>query len=116
MGSTGEIRGQITQGSLCDKGSQVDCRSASRSLLLIEKDRLTWKWQKGAATTLADFGAPTGTTAYALCLYAGTSTAAIAAADIAPSATLWRPTGTTGFWYRDPSGSSDGIRKVSLKA
>jgi hypothetical protein len=111
----------MTQSSLCDKGRQVDCRSASRSLLIKNvsndaRDRLTWRWQKGAATTLADFGAPTGTTAYALCLYAGTSTAAIAAADIAPSAKLWSAKGTRGFRYRDPSGSSDGIRKVILEA
>ena len=32
-----------------------------------------WKWIKGAATTIAEFGLPTGTTAYTLCLYAGTA-------------------------------------------
>ncbi len=107
---------------LCGAGLQTNCRSAGRTRLVIRnspddaKDKLVWKWRKGAATTLADLGAPTGATAYALCIYAGTSSVAIAAADIAPSATLWRPTNTTGFRYKDGAGSSAGIRKVILKA
>src|SRR4029453_16500882 len=107
---------------LCGNGFRDDCRSAGRSRLSIEnstndaKDRLAWRWLKGAAATLPQFGVPTGSTAYALCIYDGTSTTAIAEADIAPSATLWRPKGTTGFRYRDPALGFGGIGALLLKA
>jgi hypothetical protein len=79
------------------------------------KDKLIFKWIKGDMTDINDFGAPTGTTAYALCVYTGTSAAAIIDADIAPSALFWTMT-TTGFKYKDPGGTSDGITKVILKS
>jgi hypothetical protein len=75
---------------------------------------VVWKWLKGAATTLEEFGMPAGTTAYALCIYAGT--ASIAVAEIAPSATFWTPAGSTGLKYKDTTGSSDGVQKVILKS
>jgi hypothetical protein len=115
-------RGGTLPASLCDMGRQSHCRSAGRSRLRVEnsandaKDRLTWQWLQGAATTLTDLGVPTDTTPYALCLYAGESTAAIAGADVAPSADLWRPAGPKGFAYRDPAGSRDGIRQVALES
>src|SRR4029453_18206905 len=96
--------------------------AAGRSRLSIEnstndaKDRLAWRWLKGAAATLPQFGVPTGSTAYALCIYAGTSKTAIAEADIAPSATLWRPKGATGLRYTDPALGSGGIGELILKA
>ena len=104
---------------LCGAGLRMNCQAAGRTGLIINttpRKRLAWKWLKGAATTLESFGAPTDSTAYALCIYAGTSTAAVAEIDVAASATLWHPTSTAGFNYRDPHGSSDGIRNVILKA
>ena len=106
----------------CDPAIRTTCRSALKSLLLLknssddEKDKLVWKWLKGAATTLEELGVPTATTAYALCIYSGTSAAAIAEADIPPSATLWQPSGSTGFKYKDPARTQDGIQKALLKA
>ena len=38
-----------------------------------DKDQMQWKWTSGAATTTAEFGTPTGTTGYVLCLYDGTT-------------------------------------------
>ena len=108
--------------SLCGAGLQAGCRAAGGSHLVIRGPRdhgrgsFSWGWLKGAATTLEDFGAPTGTTAYGLCIYAGTSTAAIGEADVAPSARLWRSEGTTGFRYRARSPGSNGVRKVILEA
>src|SRR5262245_39528822 len=104
---------------LCGAGPRMNCQAAESTGLIINStthNRLAWKWLKGAATTLESFGMPTDSTTYALCIYAGTSAAAVAEIDIAPSATLWHPIATTGFRYRDPSGSSDGIREVVLKA
>ena len=107
-GGTGEPRG--------------DCRTAAKSLLLIKndadddtKDKLIFKWIKGAATTVEDFGTPAGTTSYAVCLYAGTTDTSIGVATIAPNMTFWTAT-TPGFKYKDPGGTSSGIQKVLLKS
>ena len=95
------------------------CLTAQKGLLLYKdktpnsKDKLVWKWIKGQATTLGDLGNPAGTTAYTLCLYAGTATAE---ATVPPDATKWKPIGTKGFKYKDKPGTADGITKVILKS
>src|SRR4030095_14163532 len=106
-------------GPLCEAGLRTNCQAAGRTGLIINttpRRRLAWRWLKGAATTLNRFGAPSGSSAYALCIYAGTSSAAFAEIDVAASATLWHPTSAAGFNYRDPHGRSDGVRNVTLKA
>ena len=87
---------------------RTNCLSAQKSLLLIKndndddtKDKLIFKWIKGAATTVGDFGVPTGTTTYALCIYSGT---AQATAVVPPSMSFWSTAGTTGFKYKDKGG------------
>jgi hypothetical protein len=77
------------------------------------KRKLTWKWTKGAATSNGDFGLPTGTTAYTLCLFAGTTNALIGGADIPASAQKWQST-ARGFTYKDATGTPAGISKVVL--
>jgi len=127
-----ELAASSCSASLCNSGAcdgagtcvstiRSNCRDAVKSILLVKnnsddtKDKLIFKWIKGDMTDINDFGAPTGTTAYALCVYAGTSGAAIIDADIAPSATFWTMT-TTGWKYKDQGGTSDGITKVILKS
>jgi cysteine-rich repeat protein len=94
------------------------CRSAEKSMLLVKtsttasKDKLTWKWINGAATTLTDLGVPTGTTNYTLCVYAGT---AVATVNL-PAGSDWKAAGITGFKFKDPTGIPDGAQKVSLKS
>jgi cysteine-rich repeat protein len=108
-----------TSGCINATAPQMSCRTAQKGVLLIKdntdnnKDKLVWKWVKGAATTVADFGIPTGTTSYTLCVYAGTT--ALADATIPPSATLWKPF-SKGFKYKDPNKTFDGIQKVLLKS
>lgn len=68
------------QGAQCEAAPQVGCRPASKSSLLIKqkggtKDKLVWKWLKGQATSQAEFGDPLTSTDYALCIYAGTTSA-----------------------------------------
>ncbi len=79
------------------------------------KRKLTWKWTKGAATSNGDFGLPTGTTAYTLCLFAGTTNALIGGADIPASAQKWQPT-ARGFIYKDTTGAPGGISKMVLSS
>jgi hypothetical protein len=86
-----------------------------RDRLPDSRDRLTWKWVKGAATTPADFGDPTLATDYRLCVYdaTGDGAALIAAADIPAGGTCagtpcWKAT-TRGFRYRDKAATPDAI-------
>jgi endoglycosylceramidase len=86
------------------------------------KDRLTWSWVKGAATAVADFGDPTTTTSYRLCVYDETAavpglvlSTGIAAGGTCDGKPCWRAT-RTGFRYRDPGAAAEGVRQVVLKA
>ena len=93
------------------------CRTAGKSLLSISnklddtQDKLLWKWIKGQSTSIADFGDPTSTTQYAICVYhAG---GPVLSAIVPP--TFWTASGS-GFKYKDPSTSNAGITKIILKA
>ena len=93
------------------------CRSAETSMLLVKasttagKDQLNWKWIKGAATTLTDLGVPTGTTNYALCVYAGT----VATINL-PAGSKWHAAGMSGFSYMDSTGTPNGAQLALLKS
>jgi cysteine-rich repeat protein len=99
----------------------VGCLTALKGTLIYKdntnntKDKLVWKWVKGAATTLDDFGVPSGTTSYTLCLYAGTSQA-LGGATVPGGAATWSPISTKGFKFKDKNGANDGITKVLLKS
>lgn len=108
-----------TSGCVYTGTPRGDCRTAQKGLLLIKsgnpsKDKLAWKWIKGEATSLDDLGTPTGTTAYTLCVYAGTAVAELEATI--PGGPNWKPIGSKGFKYKDASGSGDGIQKALLKS
>jgi hypothetical protein len=86
------------------------------------KDRLQWKWMKGAVTTTAELGDPTTTTSYRLCIYDGNesliSTADIPAGGSCNAANprpCWRAFGR-GFRYVDRDYTPDGIQQLVLKA
>ena len=82
-----------------------------------DKDALSWKWMRGAVTTLADFGNPVGGTGYRLCLYDGGGR--IAAATIPGGGTCgtkpcWKAAATS-FRYSNKSATPHGIESVTLK-
>jgi len=106
----------------CVAAPRGTCRIAGKSILLLKddagddgKDKLLFKWIKGQQTDQVDFGVPTGTTDYALCIFAGLTPALIAEPQIAADAVKWGPIGTKGYKYKDPSGASSGVQKVILK-
>ncbi len=81
------------------------------------KDRLSWRWAKGAATALADYGDPVGRTDYALCVYDETGgTPALATTAAIPHGGLWKPIATQGFRYKDAARANAGIGRVILKS
>ena len=106
--------------SQCPSAPQV-CRAAAKSILVVKdktddsKDKLIWKWIKGASTTTLEFGDPTDDANYTLCIYAG-STAALAGQALVPAnPSAWSPISTKGYKYKDKLGSADGITKAVLK-
>ncbi len=95
----------------CQHTSDVrSCRSAQATRLVIKdgatasKDKRLWKWAKGDATVLSDFGTPTTTTSYTLCVFAGTTAAIVGEAGFQPSAQTWSAIGQRGFKYKEPGG------------
>lgn len=97
------------------------CRTSQKSVLVYKdnadntKDKLIWKWIKGQPTSFAELGLPTGTTAYTLCLYAGTT--ALGEATVPGDATKWKVIGANkGYKYKDKTAAEDGIKVVVLKA
>jgi len=81
-------------------------------------DQVRWKW-KGAATAVADFGTPTLTTDYALCLYQGTTLKLAARAPAGGTCgtnPCWKALGTKGYVYKNSALTPDGLLKGTLKA
>jgi hypothetical protein len=98
------------------------CRAAASGLLMIKKDadasrdRLIWKWLRGAATDLADLGDPRDATDYALCIYnASSAPGALVASPRAAVGAGWRALGTTGFGF-SLAAAPDGLARVGLKS
>jgi hypothetical protein len=105
------------------------CGSSAKSLLFIKnktddsKDKLIWKFIKGAATPPNDLQDPRTTADYALCIYAGTtgafagtSSALVAQINVPPDPTKWFPSGGQGYKFFDPTLADDGVQKIVLKA
>lgn len=109
-------------GGCANAGPAVGCRTALKSTLILKnstedaRDKLVWKWIKGQSTSQAEFGVPTATTRYALCIFTGTTAASLVAHYMVPAdAMKWSPVGTIGYEYKDSNGSADGITKIALK-
>jgi hypothetical protein len=106
-----------------DPGCRGPLVSRKSSLLLSDrtpdtKDQLQWKWLTGAATTVGEFGNPTATDDYGLCIY---NDVGLAAALFAPAGgtcagkSCWSAK-PTGFTYKDKDLSPTGIAQIVLKA
>lgn len=110
-----------TSVSSCSTTPLCGCRWSAKSIFLMRdsqddtRDRLVWKWIKGAATLASEFGNPASSTSYSLCVYSGDDQAPLFGASIPSDAARWRPIGGKGFKYRDIQGGSDGIEKALLK-
>ncbi len=91
------------------------------------KDRLTWTWNKGAATAVGDFADPVnGSAAYRVCLYdASLSPQPLQEARVFPGGTCgkapcWKLLGKVlspeGFKYKNKLGTPDGLTDLKLQA
>lgn len=104
-------------GCVNDDTPHAGCLGSQKSLLLLKqnggaKDKLVWKWLKGAALGTTQIGDPMTSASYALCVYAGG--ALVAGADI-PAGSKWAPAAATGYLYTDVGAAPDGILKTLVK-
>ncbi len=82
------------------------------------KDMLKWKWLRGTRTTLAEYGDPTTTTNYQLCLYDASGLQveiSYPAGGTCGSKACWRQNGVKGFKYKDSELTPDGGLQLALK-
>jgi CSLREA domain-containing protein len=123
----GSVELEIAPPDDCPAAPLSGCATPGKSLLLIKDraadgagggDKLIWKWLKGPATAQQDFGDPTETADYRLCIYTGT-TAALQATIPADGrcgvVPLWKTLGTKGYKRSDTTAGTSGISKILLK-
>jgi hypothetical protein len=107
--------------SSCPDTPAAGCRAAGKSIVHSLKkggglkDKLSWKWLKGASTSLAEFSNPASDADYSLCVYQGVAADLVADLTVPASATKWKPISTKGFKYKDKTGEADGVQGVLLK-
>jgi hypothetical protein len=97
------------------------CQNAAtqKGRLQLGNGKLKWKWLSSGTVAVTDFGSPTTTTNYILCLYDNSvkKLSARAPADgTCGTKPCWKATGSTGFKYVDKDGTPDGVTKETLKA
>ncbi len=112
---------------ICGPTPQPGCLApaATKSLVVVKnktpdkKDALVWKWTKGAATLLSDFGDPINASGYALCLYDQSGApqprllAQIPAGGLCGGKPCWAQT-KKGFKYKNKALTPDGILGIVL--
>lgn len=83
-------------------------------------DQVSFKWVKGQATDKVEFGSPTTSDDYALCLFGPANTLifkSTAPADgVCGTRPCWRELGVSGFSYRDPLRTPEGADRIRLRA
>jgi len=115
---------------ICGPAPDPGCRApalAGKGTVLLKdktpdkKDALNWKYTKGAATTLADFGDPLTATDYTLCVWDGSAApqpillAHAPAGGTCGTKPCWK-TIKGGFKYNDKLLTPDGLQQVLLRS
>lgn len=104
-------------------GCRLPVESGTAKLVIKKKtpdtgDTVKWKWVKGAATGLGDFGDPPASTDWVACLYDGLGVGRLRlrmpAGGTCGAKPCWKAKGTTGFAYGDKERTPDGVRKLTL--
>ncbi len=107
--------------AVCQPMVEPICRTSLHAGLEVrdgpgsDKDTLVWKFAKGDATALADFGDPTVATRYSLCLYRGEPPVLVGELALPPG-TNWKSRGAKGFAYEDAARAPHGVKRAVLTA
>jgi len=105
----------------CAFGPLAGCRTAEKTLLVYKDkennvaDKLLVRWSKGQSTTQSEFADPTTSSAYDLCVYAGSAAALLLEATVPADANKWDTLGTSGYSYKDPAAEADGAQRILMK-
>jgi hypothetical protein len=121
-GFTGED--VVVFSSLCDATPRSGCAAPGASNLKLlapddaAKRKLFWSWREGTASS-AQFGNPTATTIFALCLYddgALVLPAIVAPEDVCGKKPCWKPLKNgSGFTYGRAKNQANGIAAMKLQ-
>jgi len=80
------------------------------------KDKLKWKWSKGAAFTQTEVGAPVVDTEYRLCVYDRTAGVTRLATElVVPAGSSWVDLDPKGAKYVETTGAAGGVQRVQVK-
>jgi hypothetical protein len=117
--SGGPLPDASCRSSIAPGGAQLTVKNKAGG----KSDQLKWKWGKGAATDVADFGDPVnGGTDYQLCVFDhdGDAVRVAAAITIPAGGTCagkpcWRAT-PKGFQFGDPTLANQGVKSVKLRS
>jgi hypothetical protein len=105
--------------ALCGDVPAIGCRTADKSLFLVKdktddaKDKIVWKWIKGAETSQDDFANPTASATHGFCIYE--NGAIVGTAVVPPDPSKWTTISTKGYKYKDKPGTEFGVQKMILK-
>jgi len=104
-------------------GPALACLVAGKGTIVLAdktpdtKDKLVWKWVRGEETLLSDFGDPTGSDSYTLCVYDTVADNPSLKAELTVSGGLgWVPTSNKGFKFKDSTGANAGVITLLLRA
>jgi phospholipase C len=105
----------------CGPSPVNGCQAAAsqKGRLQLGNGKLKFKWVSSGTVAVSDFGSPTTTTDYILCLYDanGEKLSARTPADgTCGTKPCWKASGSVGFKYKDKDGTPDGVTKETLKA
>ena len=116
--------------ALCTAAPMTGCGQSNDVALSVElgkHDKLDWRWNNGEATSLADYGDPTDSTDYAVCIYDGETTfqseskaptpetnSLVLSID-APAGAFWSEGSESGYSYGDTGGDGiNGLKSIEL--
>ncbi len=106
----------------CPATPLAGCKVAGKAKVQVrddgddEKDQIKWKWLRGDATLLSDFGNPLAIASNTLCIW--DQTAAVAGVPIElviPSGLGWSGK-STSYKYKDKTGAAAGVQQLQLKS
>jgi hypothetical protein len=105
----------------CETAPATGCQDAAsrRAHVELGKDKIAWRWISSAAVATNDFGSPTTTTDYVLCVYDLTGirlTARVPPGRMCGNRPCWRRLSSTGFTYGDRAGTPEGMTKLVLRS